>query len=113
VSWIEQAGRDGDVYRLVRQYALDVLHEPLDPGMFLLPVVDGEQGLLPEEAKRDPRSASASSISPSVMPDASSVVTTSLRHPAVSVAAIRRRLSPQIRSHRSMPSGRNPFASGR
>jgi hypothetical protein len=35
----------------------------------------------------------------------------SLCHPAVSVSAIRRRLSPQTRSHRSMTAGRNPFAS--
>jgi hypothetical protein len=59
----------------------------------------------------DPRSACASPISPSVMPDASSAITTSLCHPFVSVSAIRRRLSPQTRSHRSMTTGRNPFAS--
>jgi hypothetical protein len=41
-----------------------VLDEYLAPGVFLLAVVDGQQGLL------------------------------SLRHPAVSVSAIRRRLSP-------------------
>ena len=44
-------------------------------------------------AIRDPRSAWASSISPSAVPDASSGITISLRHQAVSVSAIRRELS--------------------
>ena len=43
---------------------------------------------------RDPRSAWASSISVSAVPDSSSGITTSLRHQAVSVSAMRRRLSP-------------------
>jgi hypothetical protein len=45
------------------------------------------------------------------MPDASSASSTWLCHQAVSVSAIRRRLSPQTRSHRSMTTGRNPVAS--
>ena len=51
----------------------------------------------------------ACSISPSVMPDASSGLMTSLCHQAVSVSLIRRRLSPQTRSHRSMTIGPKPI----
>jgi hypothetical protein len=76
------------------QRALDVLDEPLVPGVFLLPVVDGEEGLVDEGVIWEPRSAWACSISPSVMPDASSAISTSLFHQAASVSAIRRRLSP-------------------
>ena len=42
----------------------------------------------------DPRSAWACSISPSVMPEATSAISTSLFHQAASASAIRRRLSP-------------------
>jgi hypothetical protein len=45
------------------------------------------------------------------MPEATIAVSTSLFHQAASASAIRRRLSPQTRSHRSTITGRNPLAS--
>jgi hypothetical protein len=62
--------------------------------MFLLPVVDGHQGLLDEGSHPRPEVGLACSISASAVPDARIGITTSLRHQAVSVSAIRRRLSP-------------------
>jgi len=62
-------------------------------------------------ASRDPRSAWAFSISPSVIPASSKGRTTSVLHQSVSVSAIRARLSPKTRSHRSMTTGRNPLES--
>ena len=58
-------------------------------------------------AMRDPRSACSVSTSPSFMPASRSGRTTSVRYHSVSVSAIRRKLSPQPRSHRSMTTGRS------
>jgi hypothetical protein len=74
-------------------------------------VVDGEQGLLGEGGHLGPEVGLDLQQLGLVMPDASSGTTTSLSHQAVSVSAMRRRLSPQTRSHPSITTGRNPSES--